>query len=442
MELREYISSYMPVSLIVQFFTLSCSYYEGMSLEHREFSFTQADGKVQRYRSLPTTERMRQILSAAQPQRFDVGALYTAPMKFFKLGVEKQPIVKELTIDIDIDAYNSIRACDCALEPRLCPLCWRFIVSAVRVLEDVLDKVFGFTTLFWEFSGRRGVHCWVLDDAAVCSTEKFRQHLTEFLSPFKTPNHYYFAHQFPRLFEEICDSLLVSDFELLLSSGGVNPRSHEFSLYLFEALKLGGFDAVPFVNSLIQSADERLLPLEYWHYLCEGIRRSHPKGANVIRITILSILFPRIDKSVTKTLNHLLKVPFSWHPDTKTICVPFRSFDVDEFPIDQLPNLGTGENFEGFHHRYVRPLQDFLMPFTHYAALYLCLECVSRRELNELSRSSIVECPPVQCHPNADCIPFTSYIQHRITNLSKRDALVVTRSLYQEVRKIFDGKGD
>ena len=52
---------------------------------------------------------------------------------------------------------------------------------ATKVLNDALTQDFGFKALLWVFSGRRGIHCWIADEAARTMTNEMRIAVTEYI---------------------------------------------------------------------------------------------------------------------------------------------------------------------------------------------------------------------------------------------------------------------
>jgi DNA primase small subunit len=50
-------------------------------------------------------------------------------------------------------------------------------------------------------------------------------------------------------------------------------------------------------------------------------------------------MYPRLDVNVSKHMNHLLKTPFSVHPKTGNVCVPFDAASVRSFSPFKVPTI-------------------------------------------------------------------------------------------------------
>ena len=113
---------------------------------------------------------------AACPQRIEVGPIYESAQV-------KTPRLREFVIDVDIDAFDAVRFC-CA-GAALCPRCVVLLRAGAVVLRHVLETHFGFRHVLCVFSGRRGVHLWVCDSAALALTEPVRRDVVRFLNIFE-----------------------------------------------------------------------------------------------------------------------------------------------------------------------------------------------------------------------------------------------------------------
>ena len=56
---------------------------------------------------------------------------------------------------------------------------------SIKVINESLVEDFGFKNLFWVYSGRRGVHCWVCDDRARALTAEGRKAIVGYLELLK-----------------------------------------------------------------------------------------------------------------------------------------------------------------------------------------------------------------------------------------------------------------
>ena len=71
-----------------------------------------------------------------------------------------------LVVDLDVDETNRNEtvACKCGTRKRCCDTCWeQWLLPRARQLMHALCGVMGFTRVLPVYSGRRGLHVWVLD---------------------------------------------------------------------------------------------------------------------------------------------------------------------------------------------------------------------------------------------------------------------------------------
>ena len=76
--------------------------------------------------------------------------------------------------------YDPVRTCCSAAA--ICPLCWKFIAAAVRVLDAAVRDQFGYRQLLWVYSGRRGIHLWISDREAMALTDEERRALVNWMT--------------------------------------------------------------------------------------------------------------------------------------------------------------------------------------------------------------------------------------------------------------------
>lgn len=81
--------------------------------------------------------------------------------------------------DIDMTDYDNVRTC--CEGAKVCSKCWSYMACATHVLNNVLTQDFGFKAMLWVFSGRRGIHCWIADEAARTMNNEQRTAVTDYI---------------------------------------------------------------------------------------------------------------------------------------------------------------------------------------------------------------------------------------------------------------------
>ena len=166
-ELKSYYSNTLPIEALIRFLTHQDA--RTYPIDNREFAFvtatpgTEAETSFQRHRWFESASALRAFLAKTVPLRFEVGPVYSLCVRYCS-DPNYKPVLRELIFDVDGSDY--FRTCECSGTSNVCAVCWELVRCAVEVLHHLLTKRLRFRNLLWVFSGRRGVHCWVMDAMA------------------------------------------------------------------------------------------------------------------------------------------------------------------------------------------------------------------------------------------------------------------------------------
>mmetsp|Transcript_21370 Transcript_21370/g.53646 ORF Transcript_21370/g.53646 Transcript_21370/m.53646 type:complete len:431 (+) Transcript_21370:32-1324(+) len=321
----------------------------GDGFSRREFSFTLANDIYIRYLSYQDADEWKADMVSKLPHKMDLGAVYTAQPKQ-KAFVSKEAfkeVEREFVIDIDLTDYQEekIIVTNC-LDPgdESFRSSFRFMVVAVKVLDLALREDFGFDNIFWVFSGRRGVHCWVADERARKMSNQVRSSVAEYLNVFKGGD--------------------KDKTKMAAVSGGLHPALRRATREIEEVFedmvgeqrwmdadRIGMLAAHVPDEKTRDLITERLTrkewknrdPLEKWDELKKIVTKASQtgaiKGEEVLTQIMFYLAYPRLDINVSKAMNHLLKAPFVVHPKTQRICVPLDPQRIQDFDPTSVPTL-------------------------------------------------------------------------------------------------------
>lgn len=292
-----------------------------------------------------TAEKWRAEVFDAQPLRIEAGAVYTLPVeeRAYVGRTALVPCGRELVIDIDIDeTMNELRACDCD-GAFFCKFCWPIVNAWALVADSLLADLYDFKHRLWVYSGRRGLHCWVLDERAFDMSDAARFTLVNVFEQIKQDlpsravqstrrvlsRHVDLCTRVKNLFSEHaerCPTLFMVD----------RVRATTIAVAAAQVAKSNDDNGATQTMSPTELAASGMwlptakdLPTmcmahEAWSsFLVAIAKKSGEYVARCVEIAVAAhFFFPRIDKSVTQRMGHLLKLPFCVHPKTSSVCIP------------------------------------------------------------------------------------------------------------------------
>uniref|UniRef100_A0A7N9ART8 DNA primase n=1 Tax=Mastacembelus armatus TaxID=205130 RepID=A0A7N9ART8_9TELE len=300
--------------------------------QNREFSFTLKDDIYVRYQSFTTQTELEKEMHKMNPYKIDIGAVYShRPNQHntVKSGTF-QALEKELVFDIDMTDYDDVRSCCSAAD--ICSKCWTLMTIAIRILDRALRDDFGFQHLLWVYSGRRGVHCWVCDEAARKLSVAARSAVAEYLSLVKGG-------------EETLKKVVLTDPIHPFIKESLAVVEDYFPQYALQAQDIfGRKESVEKVLTLVPDdilfTKFRLITnIAIYHDTTFSCQATGKKGQHFEKEIMLQYCYPRLDVNVSKGVNHLLKSPFSVHPKTGRISVPMDINRLETFDPFAVPTI-------------------------------------------------------------------------------------------------------
>lgn len=300
------------------------------------------DGKQtwQRFNSYANSGKMKADISRRLPIGIYIGPAYNFdPTLRFVFGLQRlRSVEHKIIFDIDLTDYDDVRSCPCVTKTsglRCCSTCWPLAACAIIILRNLLRYKFGFHEFLFLFSGSKGAHCWVLDQAGQTWQDTARLHLSAYFRPFIKE----FSRAAPMqcaVLEQCYEQVIRPLFEKQIVGTVVDfstPHGRSLVVRCAQAhdtsiTELAFLDQLPSMPN----------PLNLWKYTEQALLEQLSDGAAVVRSVIMMCTFPRLDKDITTSMQHLIRCPFSINGARGKLCLPIRYQESLAFSPEHAPD--------------------------------------------------------------------------------------------------------
>lgn len=322
----------------------------------REFAFKQSkDDVFIRYQQYNNPHEFYKAILDHLPIKIDIGGLYEFQHIPFQNGKELVYFQRELVFDVDANDYNTTRKCGC--DNTVCNQCWILMEAAIKVIQSNLELDFGYENIQFFYSGRRGIHCWVRDARARVLNNEERSAVLKYitiknldnLNQLKFSKELFYDHLHPKLQRdwetlEMMFPNYCRNQNIYLGESGYIDLVNDYIHTQYEKDKLMGqltqIELRYLIPPVTMRGDGNPAYLIFKQRVIKLLQTSRYPSYDLRKCLVLVVfhhLYPRLDAGVTKTINHLLRCPFSVHGETGKICVPISS--INEFQLDKVPTI-------------------------------------------------------------------------------------------------------
>lgn len=330
---RYYGSEAFPLATVVKLATRN----HRVPLENVEFGFVINDS-YWRNKRFGSGQQLREFLTQMRPQRLELGPVHPCALKTQE-PYANLPLQKYLVFDCDIQDVNDkhphayVRRCACKGAARVCAEgCWFYMRVAIKCLTYVLKQVIGCRTVVPVYSGRRGVHIWVLEEQFISKSEEERAGIVKRIKLMGKPWKY--AH--PEFGAYVYDFILKDAFYANFLAGPRIVCAPEVPNIITDMVRKTG-TLVTLPEQVIEALVRVQMEAENtraWGEFCTLMNAVVP---DFERQFIYRMMYPRLDEDVTVKHHHLVKFPFVVHPGSRRCSIPIP--DVDTWTPDMAPRL-------------------------------------------------------------------------------------------------------
>jgi DNA primase small subunit len=349
----EYYAHHYPYEKLVTLLTRN-----GDRLSDCEFAIegktSTGDKLYRRYASVRGPSELRDLVSRFPGVKaFHFGAFYSngSQKEAIKSG-ESVPVRRVLSFDIDLTdlEFLELKDADGSVSAEKCDAAYPVSAAAAYIVRTVLQKAFGFSEIMIVYSGRRGVHVHVFDDKAMALDDEGRSAILAYVNcgMAKTELH---APTGVRLIMDLhgLRNLVYNTFHTYIVGRMNIFEKASARLSLLARLDLASYEEYEtFAPTLTPLATDVLrceTGADTWSLIEQRIRSTNVDWMlERLDCVVLAYVWPRLDEAVTRSLDHLTKVPFSCHAASGRVAVAMGTDRRTIFtfsPATQAPAIGA-----------------------------------------------------------------------------------------------------
>ncbi|MDA9633362.1 hypothetical protein N9S81_00320 [bacterium] len=363
-----------PAAQIFNFYNANCK--EGRS-ENREFC-VEGDGWRRRFAEVRSADALRELVCAKGVRALHAGAVFServsnvrkssgssgssgpggsggpaAALSRNVVDLDRIKVVgKELVFDLDLqdNPWAAGAKSDMQHNDRFMPL----LFASANILQLLLKQVYGFTNFLAVYSGRRGIHLYVLDRRAFALTAEQRQAICESLClrPHSTDSPFVNTRLWASLSSPELETAVNAAWAAAMGNSenecgmlASKPSVAHFAELFSKWKPPSGWTSPP-VPVHASTVFSRLCSESTLKERIDCLSKLNRFAA---RDVVLAVVWPRLDVQVTASLQHTIKTPFSLHAATGRVAMPVM-LDAFTVPVERggwRPALSALESWRG-----------------------------------------------------------------------------------------------
>ena len=280
-----------------------------------------------------TLEEFKTLLLKDIPIRIESSTINSVPYyERVVAGPGFSRLEKDIGMDIDIDEYDPVRIC--CKNDKFCKKCWCPLMgTAIKFISVFLDRTFGLDNIFWVYSGRRGMHCWIVDSKYRKTKQNIRESIVKKLDNMTDITLLSFEPCVPQEYKKI----IIDGLNLYLESCPDLFGEERILDKIFRDI----YDTQTDIGYQVYFASKKNLSILYDKHknsrkafdiwLKKSIYETSSQQEKIRYRVGLVLCRPRIDYKVTTQYSHCQKIPFCIHPRTKNVCMALSISDAMHF---------------------------------------------------------------------------------------------------------------